>query len=63
MWSCTFIKDIQEIKTRVERGATCIIAKRLYSQYAKEQLPGKWLVVKSFQDPSVTKSQTLFGAA
>ena len=53
-------KTFEEIKTRVERGATCIIAKRLYSQYAKEQLPGKWLVVKSFQGPSVSKALTPF---
>jgi len=53
-------KTFEEIKTRVERGATYIIAKRLYSQYTEKQLPVKWLVVKSFQDPSIVKALTPF---
>jgi len=48
-------KTFKAIKAGVEKGATCIIAKRLYDQYTRELLPGNWLVVTSFLDPRITR--------
>ena len=53
-------KTFEEIKNKVSHGATCIIARRLYNQHTREQLPGKWLVVKSFTDPGVAQTLTPF---
>jgi hypothetical protein len=40
----------------VEFGATCIIARRLYAPYAgDDNLPGRWLVVDSFEDPRIAE--------
>ena len=53
-------KTFEEIKKKVDHGATCIIARRLYNQHSREQLPGKWLVVKSFTDTGVAQTLTPF---
>jgi hypothetical protein len=46
----------QEIRRRVEQGATCVIARRLYEKYAEGPLPGQWQVVDSFDDPVVAET-------
>ena len=49
-------KTFAAVKTRVDKGATCIIAKRLYDQHASGKPTGNWLVVKSFLDPGVAQT-------
>jgi hypothetical protein len=47
-------ETFEDIGRRVKAGkAACIIARRLYSLYAREALPGDWLVVDSFTDPAI----------
>jgi hypothetical protein len=48
------------IQTRVAAGATCIIASRLYNQYASGALPGDWLVVDDFAAPAIAAKLTPF---
>ena len=49
-------ETFEDISQRVKSGkATCIIARRLYNLYAKGTLPGNWLVVDSFTDPSIAQ--------
>ncbi len=43
----------QAVRQRVAAGATCIISRRLYAQYADGTLPGDWLVVDDFKDPRI----------
>lgn len=55
-------ETFQAIRARVEKGATCIIARRLYSKHEKKPLPGDWLVVKSFKDRRIgSKLQRFLG--
>lgn len=46
-------ETFRDVASRVARGATCIIARRLYDRHALERLPGKWVIVDSFRDPAV----------
>jgi hypothetical protein len=48
------------IRDRVAAGATCVIARRLYSQHASEKLAGDWLIVDDFKDPQVAKKLAPF---
>ena len=41
------------VRARVAAGATCIIARRLYNQFASGALPGKWVIVDDFSDPAI----------
>lgn len=45
-----------EVARRVSKGATCIIARRLYEKHASGPLPGKWAIVDSFGDPAVSRA-------
>lgn len=44
-----------ELRRRTAEGAACIIARRLYNQYASGALPGDWLVVDDFAAPAVAR--------
>jgi len=52
-------RTFDDIARRVQRGATCIISRRLYDAHkprngtAPANLPGKWLIVDSFTDPAI----------
>jgi hypothetical protein len=46
-------KTFQAIRDRVAAGATSIIARRLYTQHAKADPPGDWLIVDDFKDPRI----------
>jgi hypothetical protein len=46
-------QTFRAIQARVEKGATCIIAKRLYDRHASGPLPGDWLVFTSSVDPRI----------
>jgi hypothetical protein len=50
----------QAVCNRVAAGATCVIARRLYSQHTSGNLPGDWLVVDDFKDPQIAKKLTPF---
>ncbi|MCE5231637.1 hypothetical protein LLG95_18825 [bacterium] len=53
-----------DIKARVAAGATCIISRYLYSQYATGTLPGDWLIVDQFTDSRIaTKLAPFLGEA
>lgn len=47
-------RTFDEVAARVRNGACCIISKSLYEAHATSKLPGKWIIVDSFTDPSVT---------
>ena len=44
----------------MSKGATCIIAKRLYDLHASGPLPGDWLVFTSSVDPEIAKKLAPF---
>jgi hypothetical protein len=46
-------RTFKDISKHVAKGATCIIARRLYDKHASGKLPGKWVIVDSFTDPAV----------
>ena len=48
-------QTFQAIRNRVSKGATCIIAKRLYDLHTHEALPGDWMVVDSFVDKRISQ--------
>jgi hypothetical protein len=48
-------QTFQAIRNRVSKGATCIIAKRLYDLHTRETLPGDWMVVDSFVDKRIAQ--------
>ncbi len=48
-------RTFRDVAARVGKGATCIIARRLYDQHASGKLPGKWIIVDSFTDPAVAR--------
>ena len=50
----------QAIRERVAKGATCVIARRLYAQHNRETLPGDWLVVDDFKDTRIARKLTPF---
>ena len=50
----------QAIRARVAGGATCVIARRLYAQYATGSLPGDWLIVDDFKSPQIAKKLSAF---
>jgi len=53
-------KTFEAIRARVNKGATCIIARLLYVQHTGEQLAGNWLVVDSFLDPRIVQTLAPF---
>jgi len=53
-------ETFQAVRDRVAAGATCIIARRLYTLYAKDHLPGDWLIVDDFKDPQIARKLTPF---
>lgn len=48
-------ETFDELRRRTAAGATCIIARRLYQQYAGGPLPGDWLLVDDFADPAIAQ--------
>ena len=59
-------ETFEAVRARVRRGATCIIARRLFVQYVKadEKPRGDWLVVDRFTDPAIAKKlQPFLGPA
>jgi hypothetical protein len=44
------------IACRVAKGATCIIARRLYEKHAVNRLSGHWVVADTFADPRVASA-------
>jgi hypothetical protein len=44
----------------VESGATCVIARRLYERHAPGSLPGKWVIVDTFEEPVVAEALAPF---
>ncbi len=46
-------ETFQAVRQRVAAGATCVIARRLYAQHARDDLPGDWLIVDRFSDPRI----------
>ena len=42
------------IQDRVQAGAACIIARRLFSAHSSKTLPGKWTIVDDFRSPEVS---------
>lgn len=49
-----------DLRRRAAAGATCIIARRLYTQFASGALPGDWLIVDDFADPAVARKLAPF---
>jgi len=50
----------EAVRERVAAGATCVIARRLFAQYATGDLPGDWLVVDDFKDPKIARKLAPF---
>ncbi len=48
------------VRARVAAGATCIIARRLYTAHATDALPGDWLIVEDFKDPRIAATLAPF---
>ena len=53
-------KTFQATQARVNKGATCIIAKRLYDRHASGTPAGDWLVVNSFLDARIAQKLAPF---
>jgi len=53
-------KTFGAVRARVNQGATCIIARRLYDRHASGQPAGNWLVVDSFLDPRLAQTLAPF---
>lgn len=48
-------QTFQAIRERVAKGATCIMARRLYAQHTTGELQGDWLIVKDFKDARIAE--------